>query len=356
MSDAQERPNLSQESQLQGRESVRRAPDVSESIATILIGRVQEKARPIVRFGRHVVAKVTNVSGTTESTQTGSGSAFVVTVLSGRHAGASARLHRRAFSIGSDFSCDVIITDAEIAASHLDVAPQRGLLGAIAVTAQGPDVTVAGEALEVGGTVSAYLPASISVGDVRLRISANGAAEAGNTINWRPVAGAVALGVLAALLWPAMSSFTRSVMAGVTGAIGEVDTMIAGSDKRALNDVTAKLSQAGLGPDITVAAHGEGLIARGVVSAAKHTQWSVVKRELAGKGITLVDQVHTSSSSEPSRSLIAAISLGEPPYVVTAGGRKVRIGEALDGGWIVKELRSNAVVVERGAVNTTIVP
>ncbi len=331
--------------------------DASGSIASILKSRAQQQAQPLVRFARHCMTHATaTVTAGTNSAQDAAANTYLVTVLSGRHAGAVARIEKRAFSIGSDFARDVIVTDTDVAATHLEIIPQRGLLSAIAVKASAPDVVVAGEVVEEGQTINAYLPADIRMGDVRLRISGSGTDETSVKINWRPVVAAALIGVLVAVLWPAINSLARTVTAGMSGAVGEVDKMIAGTDTRALNTAVAALAEARLEPQITIAKHGDGLIARGLVSSAKHSQWSEVKRALAAKGFSIVDQVHTSSSSEPSRDLIAAISLGDFPHVVTTSGKKVRIGEALDGGWIIKELRSNAVVVERGAVKTTITP
>jgi hypothetical protein len=142
------------------------------------------------------------------------------------------------------------------------------------------------------------------------------------------------------------------------------------SDDRALADVRQRLQAAGLDKLLNVERRGNLLVVDGVVNSTAYGRWREVKAALvpaaAGgaavaayattEGAVITDLVKTSTAASVPNNSIASVVLGKNAYVMSINGRRARVGEALEDGWIIESISADTVTMRRGQTVNRINP
>jgi hypothetical protein len=153
-----------------------------------------------------------------------------------------------------------------------------------------------------------------------------------------------------------------------TAAAAPPKTAPVGED-RALADLRQKLQAAGLDKFLNVERRGNLLVVDGVVSSAVYGRWREVKDALSPSlpagtaaanvgpaGAIVTDLVKTSTAAGLPSSSVASVVLGKNAYVMSASGRRARVGEVLEDGWTVEAISAETVTMRRGQTVNRINP
>jgi Inner membrane component of T3SS, periplasmic domain len=138
--------------------------------------------------------------------------------------------------------------------------------------------------------------------------------------------------------------------------IGSAPAALA-NDDRQIVDLRQRLLTAGLDKTLSVERRGNMLVVDGIVSSATYGRWREVKDALSGipnalGSSVITDLVKTSTSANVPNNSIASVVLGKTPYVMSTNGRRARVGEVLEDGWLVEAITADTVTMRRGqAVN-----
>ena len=283
--------------------------------------------------------------------------ALNVDVLSGAHNGVSQRIESDEVIIGSATGSDVILFADPIAPRHASISPRSAFGSTVVIRAiDGPIVLDSGALLEPGQWAEGKMPLDLSLGGTHITVS--------RTINphefAKPVIAMVmALGLILVgpnLVDTAFSSVSRVVEAplisdvvtnATTGATEETVDMVAMLRDRVRADNLGHLIEVLPGRDGTVLASGE--IGRESMDA-----WRSILRwfDTVPGAPNLVNAVRVGSAPElPS---IASVWLLGEPEVTLASGEKLREGDRARGGWTVKDISAEGVVLSRNGSDVTL--
>ena len=283
--------------------------------------------------------------------------AMNVDVLSGAHAGVSQRIDADEITIGSATGADIILFADPIAPRHASIAPRSALGATVVIRAiDGPVVLDSGALLEPGQWAEGTMPLDLSLGGTHVTVS--------RTINphefAKPVLAMVmALGLI--LVGPnivdtAFSSVSRAIEAPVVsdlvtnatpGVADKTVDMVEALRDRVRSDNLGHLIEVLPGRDGTVLASGE--IGRESMGA-----WRSILRwfDTVPGAPNLVNAVRVGSAPElPS---IASVWLLGEPEVTLASGEKLREGDRARGGWTVKDISADGVVLSRNGSDVTL--
>jgi hypothetical protein len=133
------------------------------------------------------------------------------------------------------------------------------------------------------------------------------------------------------------------------------------SEDRPGADLRQRLLAAGLDKTLSVERRGVMLVVDGIVSSATYARWRVVKDALASTpnalGTSVItDLVKTSTSANVPNNSVASVVLGNAPYVMSTNGRRARVGEILEDGWMVEAITADTVTMRRGQTVNRINP
>lgn len=278
----------------------------------------------------------------------------LLTVSGGRHAGAAVRLATPRFTIGRDLDCDVVLTDTGVESRHLTIEIEPGRLFAKAKIEAIGAVDLLDEAIPAGRHGVALLPATLMIGDATVTLDSTGGGSRRATLTaWTAVAGAAALALflILPLAWFAMADLP-SLTASVPSAARPLS-------EAKLNDarqrIEVRLAKADLS-QVAVLVRPTGLTVKGALGPEAYQRWRSLRADLrtSEPGFAVIsDQVTLKSEERAPTHLVGAVSL-EPAYVVTADGRKVKTGEPLGEGWVVRAITSGEVVLERGGASAAL--
>ena len=306
--------------------------------------------------------------------------AFTLIVESGLHAGTVQRLSPGLYTIGSELDADVVLSDPAVASIHLILELDRNGLRLEPV--QG-SASIDGEsvALEPGGERNLVLPASFTIGDTRIKLTApQDAVRNRRRVRMAAIAaGALLLAVLgfqlvgafsgagpnspsAAFEQPEPASGLNNQQLALANDAGsrtdqprsERDDLVEASlpsvtHDQAAAELRARLAAAELS-DIDVASNADRILVRGAAEPDKMADWQDVRMWFDGafgQQFIMVADVKEAKEEVPPRLAIEAIWLGEKPYVM-AGGRRFHVGAAIGDGWMVEHIGSDEITFKRG--------
>ena len=286
--------------------------------------------------------------------------ALNVDVLSGVHTGVSQRIEGGEAVIGSDGAADVILFADALAPRHVAIAPKSSFGSTVVVKALEGRVTLdSGATLEPGQWAEASMPL-----DMALRTGdGNGThVTVSRTINpvefAKPALAAVtALALIVIgpnLVGSAFSSVERSVTApAVVAPAAPVE--IAGASDDIVGALRGRVSEAGLGHLVEVTASGDGtVLVSGEVARADGTKWRRILRwyDSVPRAPGLVNAVKVGTA--PPMPEIASVWLLGEPEITLANGRKLREGDKARGGWLVKVISAEGVILSRNGSDVTV--
>lgn len=281
-------------------------------------------------------------------------------ICAGVHAGASLSIDQPHWQVGSGDDCDVILSDAAVAPRHFGI--RMGKHSAVTIEATGGAIMVNDVPVPHGSGYDGRLPVRIHVGDAIIALEIDTpvgslAARRARFTGWFNRHAAVAGGsvvVLCLVLYPffGMSEADASAPATVAAQpqepvrTAEAAATQSESPEQALH---ARLQNAGLG-DLKIDAQGSYLQVSGEVDVRGMEQWRGVQRwfdETYGRTHLLHGAVRLREVLSPPRVRFQAIWTGDNPYVVGERGQRLYPGAAVAGGWVLKGIEPEGVILAR---------
>lgn len=270
---------------------------------------------------------------------------LTLSVLDGLHKGVTAPIDGDACTIGSGSDCDVVLADARIEADHLRL---RFHGRHVAVDAHGGDVVVEGrQTVRRGHGFRTALPVTLAVGGARIALRREGASRDSR----RAIAG---LGV-------ALLAATALLIATQSGGFGVADrardnaaatSQPASAPVAEAGDAAESLRQrvAAASLPIQIAGKDRHLAASGSITEDQRPAWTEVQRWFDGRfggRHVLSSTVTTSAAAAAPEFALQAVWFGQNPYVVDARGERRYPGAALQGGWTLKSIEPDGIIVIR---------
>ncbi|MEB2847431.1 hypothetical protein GAO09_24905 [Rhizobiales bacterium RZME27] len=274
-------------------------------------------------------------------------------VISGMHNGVRAPIDGDACTIGSSRTCDLVLSDADIAEEHLQL---RFYGRQVAINAIGGPVVIEGRPpVQRGFGCRANLPITLVVGGAKLRIARDGAQNL-MTRRWGPYLAVLAV---ALVMMPIVA-----VQAGISGlmpqkAVSPEDSLIVGTvpaaplaptDAEIVGNLQQKIAEANLG-NLTVTSDGRRIDVAGEVPPARMDAWRGVQRwfdQSHGGRYVLTSFVAPAALTDAPKFIFQAVFFGDNPYVLDARGERRYPGAALPDGWMLKSIENGQILVVRG--------
>ncbi|MEM7709638.1 MAG: hypothetical protein AAF264_02570 [Pseudomonadota bacterium] len=228
----------------------------------------------------------------------------------------------------------------------LEVRAVRSPIGPLAhIATQSPDITIDDDPIGADG-IWERLPCRVVAAGVPVTLAAppRGTDRAAARI-LGVAAFVVALGAVGLGLWRTFAPKPR--LAAPMASI-PTPTAPAPIGLTAFEDA---LREAGLGDDISGRSDGERtLVVAGSLAEERHGDWLALRRGWDARTNTVpisgrVDRMPALARLPP----IAAVRLGDDPYVLLASDRsRVRPGEMLADGWVLRAVHADGLVLARG--------
>ena len=285
--------------------------------------------------------------------------ALNIDVLSGAHQGVAQRVESGAVTIGRGPDCDVILFADPIEARHVTIAPKSSFGSTVVIKAvDGAVMLDNGTMLEPGQYAEGQMPLDLSLAGTHVTVS--------RTVNphefARPaLAVALALALIVAgpnLVDTAFSSVTRT--AAPTGPAIET-ALVTNSTPKADQAVSIvevfrdRVRTAGLGHliEVTEAADGS-ILASGEIDRENGSEWRRVLRWYDGMPAApgFINAVRVGKA--PAMPEIASVWLLGEPEITLASGEKLREGDSARGGWTVKVIAEDGVILTRNGSDVTV--
>ena len=286
--------------------------------------------------------------------------ALNIDVLSGVHAGVSQRIEGNEAVIGTDGSTDVVLFADALAPRHVAIAPKSMFGSTLLVKAIDGRVTLdSGATLEPGQWAEASMPLDMTLGAFG---GAGTHVTVSRTINpvefAKPALAAVtALALIIVgpnLVGSAFSSVERSVTAPAVLAPATPVQVTEASDD-IVGALRERVAAADLGHLVEVSAGGDGtILVSGEVDKVDGSKWRRVLRwyDQVPRAPGLVNAVRVGTA--PAMPEIASVWLLGEPEITLANGRKLREGDKARGGWEVKVISAEGVILSRNGSDVTV--
>ena len=293
--------------------------------------------------------------------------ALNIDVLSGVHSGVSQRIESGEILIGSGADCDVILFADPLAERHLSIAPKSVLGSTVVIKALDGRVTLDnGTTLEPGQWAEGRMPLDLSVEGTHVTVS--------RTINphefARPalaVATALALIVLGPnLVNTAFSSASwsssdfRVVARNANPGVERPNDIITNASSISETEDAAiglrtRIRDAGLGHMIDVVPGRDGtILVSGEIGPGNASEWRGILRWYDGVpgAPSLLNGVRRGVAPEMP-SIASAWLLGDK-HITLSTGERLREGDRVKGGWTVKSIAEDGVILNRNGSDVTL--
>ena len=277
---------------------------------------------------------------------------LVLEITAGVHRGVRLELEPGDRRIGSTSGADIVLRDAGIAAEHAILRVGRRSVDLHAI---GGEVRVGEEVIAKGYGCALRAPVDLTIGEARLRISAERAeAPARRRI---PSAALIAVALLLAL--PALGWAAKRHAAPMTGvttvALGKTPSEETPAPKSTYNaedagrKLTERLDASGLS-GLRVTTSGGQVVVNGMIMKQQTAAWTEAQQwfDAVYRGrLVLVANV-TFSESKPKPAVnVQAVWFGERPYIITSDGNRYYKGAFLDNGWTIKDISDGRILLTK---------
>ena len=287
--------------------------------------------------------------------------ALNVDVLSGVHAGVSQRLESGEVVVGSDQTSGVILFADDIAGRHVAIVPRSQFTSGVVVRALDGSVTLDdGTVLEPGQWAEGSMPI-----DMTLRTATGEGVHVtvSRTVNLgefaKPALAAVTALALILVGPNLVGSAFSSVKRGVTAPAASTPAAIPAAAETDQVDfatmLESRVRDAGLGHLVEVSASGDGtVLASGEIDRADGSKWRRVLRwyDEVPRAPGLVNAVRVGSA--PAMPEIASVWLLGEPEITLSSGRTLKEGDTARGGWLVKTISTEGVILSRNGSDVTV--
>jgi hypothetical protein len=291
-------------------------------------------------------------------------------VVAGTHQGAVLLLDRADYRIGSSPDADIVLSDEGVAPDHavLHLGP-----GGVRIDATGGSVTIEHEPLALWRGRRVRLPANVTLGAARIRLSGDGGddlgprfdqlgRELGRRALHNPLTSAAVLAclVIAATVARELPQTARAGRDGehsgaaVVGASERPPSGAANAQsvaEAAARQLSTRLDAANIRTLRVSTADGRVAVA-GKVTKEEAVSWAAIQQwfDQAYRGdIVLTTDISPADEGRAMPALqLQAIWYGENPYIVTAGGERYFEGAVLDNGWIIREIGEDRLLLGKG--------
>ncbi len=279
-----------------------------------------------------------------------------LSVLGGIHRGAVIELTGPVSRIGSGSMCDVLLSDDGVEGEHFVVRTDGKATSIEAVN--GPIVLGSGTKIDAGACTNVEIPARFEVESVQLLLewAQEFKGEGGSFRRFRGVWICGAAAFLAA----------SAVALHVNGAVGDparlsnqdadpvmpVPTKVA-SSAEVVADLNGRLREMGLGT-LVVTANGSQVNVTGALPPTQMSEWLDIQKWFDGRfGASYILSSHVDSRLErpEPRFNFQAVWFGDRPYAIGSDGARLYVGAALEGGWVIEEIRDGRLTVRRDNEN-----
>ncbi len=317
----------------------------------------------------------------------------LVFVMSGLHQGAGCAVQAET-TIGSDFNNDLILTDDDIAESHLILTPiEDGLNYSIQVTCKGDNVIINGEILLVTEqTIIMHDTFIVTIGMVNINVTLHKTAkstlvykkyvapkihvlEAFGTITKKylspqviisDIRNIILLVFIVIMLGLSITYYITTVKTKPNinanyMALPNVKSLKVKeiSDNALLhieakNDLNHILGKYDLTGRLNLYIRKNILYVKGNINQYELQNWSKVLNwfdTTYGKNVNLVSLITLNNGLRRTISFKAVVADGAIPYVVSWTGDRFKPGATLPGGWIILKISDEGVVVKDAVDN-----
>jgi type III secretion protein D len=327
--------------------------------------------------------------------------AYAFEIRSGLYLGLTHAVAEGRHLFGSGEDCDLVLLEPGLATTHAAIVLEGDT---IRVEGLAEGVAVEGAGLVPPGAArTVRLPAVVRIGPVETAWRGSGAAEEAPAPQaalpaWRrflqrpAMPGIAAAGFLAATLFLTVAkpiADAASLAEGARGAVSAVpeagtpatlsapspareavpgpnEGPVKGAPKeardigrtapapsqRSLETATASLRAAVEGAgllNVHLSSSGGAVSASGTVEPAQARRWEALQKEFDERfvgEVTLVNSVAVKAEKLPASLGIEGVWRGPQPYIVVRGQRYL-VGAVVDGGWAIRGIEADRVMLER---------
>lgn len=306
------------------------------------------------------------------------GALFLLTVKSGLHAGVVQQLPAGAYTLGGGPTADILFSDPGIGAEHVGVELKNSLFGPIAVIkAHFPGVAVNGARVADASQMrTVRLPVDVQFGDIRVSFSGGADAPLSPVLLGGLTAALAVLFLGAAILIfgpkprpPTIAPAT--VVAEAPTARTQRETRLSEPPPPAdvrlsaarpqqpamptapsfvLSELRKRLQEDGLAFQIQSSLDGDTIRVSGMLSSQDRAKWQQTRYwydQTFAASVPLTSAVEISARANEQGLRISAVSLNNPPYLLTTDGKRYAEGDDLAGGWRIEKIEDTRVVLKR---------
>ncbi len=309
---------------------------------------------------------------------------FTVFIEKGLHAGAVQRMEPGLYTIGSDLSADIMLSDPDVLPIH--VVLEMDEQGLRLEPAKG-SVAIDGETapLEPGDERSLSLPATFHIGDAVISIRAP--KDAAKSRQRKRMAlttmAMMVLGVAGLYIYgplagsspppPGSTPATGAALDGSETIVGRANaeplprpsTHDAAETEApppqeivpepvitvdmAAAELRGRLASVSLDA-IDVMVKKDHLVAEGTAEPLQMRDWQAVQiwfDGAFGRDVPLVPRIDVAEKAEPPELAIEAVWAGQTPYLV-AGGQRYFEGKNIGDGWTIEQIKAEQIILRRG--------
>jgi hypothetical protein len=253
----------------------------------------------------------------------------------------------------NDPQADIVLLGATAASGFRFAFPEG--VAEIDIAALGADVLIDDTQLAQGELQKLQPPFAVKVGATTVRF-----ASGSGVLPARGIPGNVKAAALVAVSAAALATFAPSRLSlpwisGPPAVFERAPEAKWTSPSEALAGATRVLARFDLTQRITATEQGKTVILAGEVGGSEVRRWQDALGVIRAQAAT---PVTTTVKLDPAESMsgrsIAGIAIAPERFVVTRSGQRVRIGETLPEGWMVREIDANGIVLERNGFSENI--
>jgi hypothetical protein len=305
----------------------------------------------------------------------------VLEVTSGLHNGVQVALAPRRYRIGSGAGVDIVLRDAGVAPDHAAIRVDRGHAR---LEAANGDIRLGSRTLPKGHGCVLRLPVHFALGDVALRIVMPGRPDrprgaGAAALHWLAQRRHGLIGITVALsaaglvvaAWPTSGKPPTAQVAADprinVAALGDLNKLGLGLQGKAdevepprLDDVVRALGLRLATVDLAalkVTVAGDRPIVTGTVSKGSAEAWTSVQQwfdQTYGRSFTLGANVTVGDARASPAVRLQAVWFGPRPYVIAVNGARYYQDAVLDGGWVIREIGEDRVLLARNGESLAI--
>ncbi|MGR3889468.1 SctD/MshK family protein [Pseudomonas sp. 1152_12] len=267
-------------------------------------------------------------------------------VTGGLHQGSSLVLDRPVYTLGSDLTADLVLSDPGVAGLHLRLRFEGGQ---VAVEALGGEVLLGGNVrIPQGSGHRARLPLQLRMGAAGVSLTSPDEVEKTSDATRRFTPWIVATVLL--FLCAGALAVRNDVPVTQAAVAADVTALKPPSRDQAQSWLEQQLLAAHLDAVKVTNSNGQ-LSAVGSFEQSQKPQWLALQQafdQRYGQQIVLTPRVAVRADAARPRVRFQAVWFGTHPYVINDSGKRLYPGAALADNWVLERIENNQVILARG--------